>query len=310
MNILVPIYITNAMFVSSTIAEPDTGETEWNAATNYAVGDRVIRTTTHRVYECLIAGVNATPPEVSITFASPRWLDYDPTNKWAAFDDIVNTASITTELLEFVIKPGMFNAIALYGLEGESITVSVKDETGGAVIYTHTSSLFEPPVDYYNYYFGAIRSLRKLILRNITPHSDPEITITINAQVAVPVAVGMIAIGDMRPLVTSGEIGGTQPSAVAEPVTYSYINTDAFGRTKIVRRHSTTDLRVRVTLPKDDADAALVTVQEVLDVPCAWIATDASGYAGLNVFGLGSGLMSYDDSPDRATLTLNVKGFI
>lgn len=309
MNILVPIYITNAMMVSSTIAEPDTFETEWNPATSYEVGDRIIRTTTHRVYECLIAGVNATLPEVAQTHATPRWLEYDPTNRWAAFDDVVNTGSQATTLLTYVLSPGLFNAIALYGLEGESVTVTVKDEPGGDVIYTHTASLFEPPIDYYNYYFGAIRSLKKLVMRNITPYANAEVTITITAADTVPVAVGMIAIGDMRSLITNEIEGGTQYGANAEPVTYSYINTDKFGKTTIRRRHSTTDMRVRVLLPQYDADAALLTVQEVLDVPCAWVATDEDGYQGLNVFGLGSGVLSYD-GPKHATLSLTIKGFI
>jgi hypothetical protein len=119
----------------------------------------------------------------------------------------------------------------------------------------------------------------------------------------------MIVLGDMRPLVTVGEIGGTEYGATAEPVTYSYITTDVYGTTKIVRRHNATNMRVRVVLPKADADAALATVQDVLDIPAAWIASSASGYGGLNVFGLGSGSLGYDGST-HSVFTINVKGFV
>ena len=177
------------------------------------------------------------------------------------------------------------------------------------MFYTYTGSLLEPPIDYYDYYFGTLRPLTKLVLKDIGIYANPELTITIAAGTGVAVSAGMIAIGDLRQLISEGAIGGTQVGASAEPITYSYINTDAFGRTSIIRRHSATGMRATVILPKDDADAALSTVQEVLDVACAWIATDAPGFAGLNVFGLGSGSLSYDGQT-LATLSLTVKGFI
>lgn len=307
MKILVPITLTDAMLSSSSIAEPDAGETAWNAATSYTVGQRCIRTATHRVYENLIAGVNATAPEDALTGATPRWLDYGPTNRWAAFDGIVNTPSTATTTFTYVLLPGFFNAIAFYGLDGATITVSIKDAPGGSVFYTYSGSLLEPPVDYYDYYFGTIRGLSKLVLSDILLYANPEVTITVTG--VGTVEAGMIAFGDLRPLISEGGFGGAQYGASAEPITYSYINTDTFGRTSIVRRHSATNMRVSVVLPKTDADAALAIVQSVLDVPAAWIATDAAGYAGLNVFGLGSGSLGYE-SHSHAVLNLNIKGFI
>ena len=309
MKILVPITLTDAMLSSSTIAEPAAGETAWNAATSYTVGQRCILTATHRVYANLIAGVNATSPDQALTGATPRWLDYGPTNRWAAFDGVVNTPSTATTSFTYVLLPGVFNAIAFYGLDGATISVSIKDAPAGSVFYSYTGSLQEPPVDYYDYYFGVVKGLSKLVLSGILPQANPEVTITVTAASGVTVSAGMIAFGDLRPLISDGGIGGTQQGASAEPFTYSYINTDAFGRTSIVRRHSATNMRASVVLPKTDADAALATVQSVLDVPAAWIATDSVGYDGLNVYGLGSGSLGYE-GPNHATLNINVKGFI
>lgn len=307
MKILVPITLTDAMLSSSTIAEPAAGETAWSAATSYTVGQRCILASTHRVYENLIAGVNATSPDQALTGATPRWLDYGPTLRWAAFDGVVNTPSTATSTFTYVLLPGFFNALVFYGMDGATLSVSIKDAPGGTVFYTYSGSLLEPPVDYYDYYFGVIRGLSKLVLSDILLYANPEVTITVTG--VGTVEAGMIAFGDLRPLISEGGIGGTQQGASAEPFTYSYINTDAFGRTSIVRRHSATNMRASVVLPKTDADAALATVQSVLDVPAAWIATDAEGYAGLNVFGLGSGSLGYE-GPNHATLNITVKGFI
>ena len=62
-------------------------------------------------------------------------------------------------------------------------------------------------------------------------------------------------------------------------------------------------------MPREEADSVLEALQNVLDVPVAWIATQAKGYAGLTTFGIGSGKMTYD-SHCIATLSINVKGLV
>ena len=307
--VLVPLPVTNATISSSTIAEPAAGETLWNAATNYVVGQEAILTATHRVYTNLVAGINATSPELATMGSTPRWLDTRPTDKWAAFDGQITTQSSIVTPLTFVLLPGMFNALAFYGLEGSTITVSIKDAPGGTVVYTHTGNLQQPTSDYYDYYFGQIRPLTKLLLKNLTPYANPEVTVSITSGVGVTVKAGMIAMGNLRSLISVDGTGGTQYGAKAKPITYSYIGNDIFGNTKVIRRNKATDMDIQVEVPIEDADAALATIQEVLDVPAAFIATDVANYAGLNVFGLASGDVSYA-GPNHSVITINVKGFI
>lgn len=306
MNVLIPLKITDAMLASSTIAEPAAGETAWVSAGTYAVGDVRIRTTTHRKYKALTAHTGKTElPENDAT----NWLDIGPTTKWAPFDSEVSTQASIVTPMTYVLKPGFFNAIALYGLDGASISVTVKDQTGGNVVYTYTSDLQEPPADWYEWLFSPIKPLTKLVLRDIVPYPDAELTITITAAAGVTVKAGIIAVGDMRPLIGDAEWGGTEAGATAEPVDYSYIKTELDGTTKIVKRRAATDMNVRVVMPRTSADYALATVQEVLSVPAAWIASDAPGFAGLNVFGLGTGSMSYD-SFGHAIFSIKVKGLV
>ena len=51
MNILVPLTITDALLADCNIAEPAVGELEWLSGAAYALGERRIRKTTHRLYE-------------------------------------------------------------------------------------------------------------------------------------------------------------------------------------------------------------------------------------------------------------------
>lgn len=309
MNIITPIAITDAMIgAGTTVAEPSAGETAWSSSSvAYAVGDVRIRATTHRKYRCAVAHTSAASPlpENDAT----RWLDIGPTDRWAPFDVYTSTQATATTSITYVLQPGYVNAMALYGLTGTQYSVTVKDAPGGTTLDTRTGYLADDPAGWYEYLFTAPRTVNKLVLTGLPIRPTAEITITITAASGQPVGIGMIVLGDYTSLVGGGDWGGTQYGAKAEPVSYSYIKTNSDGTTTIVRRHAATNLRVTIAMPRAEADAVLQAVQQVLDVPVAWVATSAAGYRGLNTFGLGSGSMSYD-SFGIATLEINVKGMI
>jgi len=304
MNILTPLTITDAMILAgTTIAEPDASETAWVSAGTYSLGQERIRSTTHKVYECVQASTGRTAlPEVD----SAYWLEKRPTKRWAPFDSYTSTAASGTTSMTYVLQPGYFNALGMYGLVGTSAAITVKDAPGGATIYSNTVSLLENPLGWWEFLFLPVRQISKIILTNIPIRPTAELTITLTG---ATVEVGMINVGDYKSLIGDGDWGGTQYGASAEPVSYSYIKTNADGTTTIVRRNAATSMRASIILPRDQADYALACVQDVLDVPVSWVATDANGFTGLNVFGLGSGSLSYD-SFNIATLDINVKGMI
>lgn len=300
--VLVPASITDAMVSSSTIAEPAAGELLWDSATSYAIGAEVILTSTHRVYTAVVAGIDAVSPDVS-----PRWTDTRPTQKWAAFDAYITTQSSAVTSMTYVLRPGIFNAIAAYGLEGATLAISIKDAPGGALVYSKDFALIDPPLDYYDYYFGRIRPLPKVLAKDLMPYADPEVTLTVTAGAGVTVKAGMFVIGDLRSIVSIESNGGTQYDAQVKPTTTSLFVSDGFGGIKIVRRTKSTDIDISVLMPQSDADAALAALQDVLDVPAAWIGSDAPGYSGLNAFGLADGSVKYP-GPCRASMNISVKG--
>jgi hypothetical protein len=298
----VPIEITDAMFTSSSIAEPDAGETAWVSAAAYVLEDRRYRATTHKIYECVQAHTGRTAlPEDD----SAYWLEYRPTNKWAAVDNQISTQSVRAASLTMTFEPGFFNALALYGMEGDSVDVTVKEAAGGALMRpTDTVSLVEDSPDWYEWLFSPVRQKTKVLLTEYPPSPTAEITIAITGATA---KCGMVVIGDYRPL-SSFDGFGTRTGAKAEPVDFSWIKTLEDGTTKIMRRNSATDMRAEIILKKEDADPALLSLQYVLAVPAAFVATEEEGNAGLNVFGLGTGSVTYDKA--HATIGLYVKGLI
>jgi hypothetical protein len=305
LSVLAPKQITAGMLASSTVAQPAaSGEAPWLASTNYAVGAVVSRNTTNKVYVNLVAGVDATLPENSVSgvVATPRWIEKDATNRWLMFDSRVSTQTVTTSPLTVVLRPGFFNAIAMFGIDAASVAITVKDAPGGNVIYTYSGALEgSAPGDFYDYFFLPYKPQTDLVLSGIDQYNNAELTVTLTSGGVIK--CGLLAVGDLRPL------GSTLYGAKAKPKTYSYIKVDEFGENKIVKRKSAKDMSLSAYVDLLEANNVLDTVTELLDVPCLWIGTNLPQYSGLRVFGLGSGELSYDHVND-CLLSINVQGLI
>lgn len=304
MKLIQPMTVTSDLITYCSLSEDPTPA--WVSGTSYVVGNEVHLLSTHRVYRCAVNVSGTTSPDQDPI----NWKDIRPTNKFAPFDIYVNTQAIsTTDDIEYRITARFQRSIALYGLEGSDYEITVKDTTGGTVIYTNTGKLTSHDIGWWGYLFGDKYYIKQLILDDLPIRPAAEITIKIkNTVLTDRRAIGIIVIGNSRSLF--GTQGGTQYGSSAEPITFSYIKTNEDGTTTIVRRHKATNLRISVMLPQSYADIAVQILQDVLDIPVAVIATDAQGYSGLTTFGLiESSPVSYD-SPGYASIDVMVKGLI
>lgn len=308
MNYLKPYTVTDAMLSSTTVAEPASGEVAWVSGAAYTAGDEVIRTTTHRRY---IASQTHTGRTTAPELDAPYWNDVGPTKRWTPFDQYTSTAATDVTSISYVLTPGYFNALALYGLTGADLHIVLKDAPGGAVLYEHEGPLTEDPAGWYEYLFVAPKVLTQFNVSGLPIRPSAELTVTVTAATGQPVGIGMLVLGDLVSLVGDlADFGGTEYGATAEPVSYSYIKTDDFGETTIVRRSAATSMTAKIVLPAKNADDALRLIQDVLDVPVAWIALPGNPkYKGLNVFGLGSARVAYENY-SIARIDLTVKGMI
>lgn len=303
-RILVPLVLTDAMVTSSTIAEPASGETAWASGT-YAIDAE--RVSAHGIYVCVQAhaGRTTTPDK------DPNYWQYkQPSQKWAALDRNISTQSRGITPLTYVLRPGFINALALYGLDGVNYTVTVKSTPGGTVTQTFTGILQEPPLDLYDWAFGRIKTLSKLVITDIVPYPDMEITITITAATGVEVGLALIAVGDMRLLLgDDAEWGGPEYGATAEPLSYSYPDIDKWGNYKLASGAAVNGMSLDIAMPQTSADYVVATLLEVLGQAAAVIATNVPGYDALNVFGKVTGSVRYE-GPTHAKLNLKVQGII
>lgn len=297
---IVPVVITDAMLVSCTTAEPAPGEVLWNATTSYTVGQVAVRTTTHHRYECLIAGVDATLPEVAaLATTSKRWLDLGATNRWAQFDKKIGTATTSTGDLTTVITPGSVEGLALLDLVGRTASVSVKTAPGGAVVYSKTVDLDGSIItSVYDWMFGDFVQKRNVLMTDLPgQYPNAEITVTISSTTGS--AVGVLAVGRVM------TIGSTQYGAGAGIINFGKVADDGFGnRTWIEGEWAN-----RVTLPlianTSDFNRIHRQLAAVRSTPCIYIGSSLDSFEPLVCYGVFRDL--YITVPNFPTIDLNLE---
>ena len=310
-SVLVPVDIlgTGALtsMTSAYLSLPEGSTNPWNPATTYGVGTRA--NYKHRVYESVRdtnQGVDPSLPSSQYNAAGVAtwWIDIGPTNRYAMFDGLVSTQTIAASPLAITLAPGAFNGFAMFGVDADTFSVVIRDAPGGTVVYSETNVALEAsqPADYYEYFFDPFKPLRQFIRANLDEYSAAEITITLYRATG-NIGVGMLAIGDMRPL------GVPQRDAVVSPQDFSYIKYDDFGNATIRKRANATGISIPVVIAEDSVNSVLDTVKEVLGTPVVVVGSQAPQYEWLTVFGLVSGEMSAGPYP-YSTLKLTVKGLI
>lgn len=269
MRVIPPLTITDALLTSSTAAEPGPGETAWAAATNYTVGTRAVRSTTHRVYEALVAGADAGLPENTPT----RWLDVGPTNQYAMFDLARNSATIEPSTLTVVITPGRrVNAIALLGLLASQVDITMT--VGATVVYSYSQDLTTRVTGgWYDYFFGEFGTLPSVIRFDLPPFTAAVITVTLTATTG-NVRCGALAVG------TAVDLGTTEINPRSDALNFSRIERDGFGNATLVPRRSLPKTTQQLWVDKGRVNK-LIEVRTALNaVPAIWSGLDDAGDDG------------------------------
>lgn len=310
-SVLAPLNINSSRIESiraAGVLMPEDGSPVWNAGTTYGLGARVHVPEVRRVYESAAANNVGKDPtltanQFNASGTTTWWIELGPTNRSAMFDSIISTPTAAPSPLEIILKPGAFNGIAMFGLDADSIAISVAEGDGGPTIYSYAAPLEgSAPADYYEYFFEPFKPQTQFIATGLEPYATARVTIRLTKGSGLA-KIGMLALGDLQPL------GVPQRGASVEPIDYSYVSTDNFGNTTVKRRNSATGMAVQCRMNIDDANQVLRSVQNLLGVPVVVIGSRAVNYEAMTVFGLLSGRLQYDNYREP-TLNLTVKGLI
>ena len=276
MSIIKPNALTDAGLTSSTAPEAD--YPAWAAATAYAAGAKVIRASTHRIYQRLIAGTTATAPEAD----TANWLDIAPTNRWAMFDDVVGTITTVTGNLTAVLRPGLISGLALLELAGQQATVTMRDAPGGTTVYSKTINLDGTPISsFYEWFYTDYVQMSDVILTDLPAHfASSELTVSITTALGTSEAsCGVCKFGPVL------RIGNTQAGATAGIIDYSKKSVDAFGNYLITKRAFSKRNDLKLTTAPNDFNRIFRTLAGIRSTPCIYVATEAPGHEPLLVYG-------------------------
>lgn len=262
MRVITPLEINDARLTSSTIAEPDTGETAWNAATSYTLGQTVIRTTTHKKYENILAGVDAGVPE-----STPlRWIEVGSTNKWAMFDTLRNTQSIKASPITVVLTPSSrIDSIGMLGLEADSVSISVVN--GVDTVYSITQNLNKREVvDWYDYFFEEFAYAPSMVKFDLPPYSGAVITITFTS--VSTIKVGAIVLGNQT------YIGKALSGVLSEEVNFSRIEREVTGESILLPRRSVPKITAQTIAVKSLINKIRDARKGLNAIPAVWSGLD------------------------------------
>lgn len=304
MKVIQPIDITDAMLISSDIAEPDGSEAAWSSGTTYSAAQEVYLASTHRKYRSVQgSNLNHNPATDDGTW----WLEIGGTNKWAMFDDYVSTAtSRAATSLAVTIAPGLCDGLFLYGLIGTTATVEITNGAGGPTVYTRELDLLTPSItSWYDYYFGAFRQVPYFVLTDLPPYLNARITLTVEGD--SPVSCGMMAPGRIY------TIGQTQYSPRIGIRDYSRktVNADT-GFTVLEQRKFAKTMKAEVRLFSTTFAEVHSTLESLRATPCVWIG-DSEGdgtIEPLTVYGFYRDFALLIDKPTGGIYSLEIEGMV
>lgn len=266
MKIIRPSVIDDDVLVSSNVAEND--YSAWSGAATYNTGDRVIKTSTHLVYESLINSNTNNDPETD-TSDPPKWLTIGATNRWSMFRD--PAARLTSEADEIIvtIEPGTINAIALFNISGTQVDVKMDDPVEG-VVYSHSENLIDNSTvtDWFAYFFEPITRKKYMALFDLPIYSAAQTTVSIynagsNAE------CGMVVVGMQR------TIGRTAYGAQFSVLDFSRKERDAFGLPVLTERNFSKRATMNVMVEARQINAIYDLLAQYRAVPIVW--SSASG---------------------------------
>lgn len=304
--ILVPSTIQPAMIAAGTTVpavDTDAGEVAYNAATTYPAGTQRVNFA-GGLYTALSNNTGVAPSDVK------SWRKTGPSNRLAPFDDKLSTQARRKGSLTYVLRPGFFTGLSLYGLQGETLSITVRDKPGGAVIYSFTGDLWEQARGLFEYLFMPLRALTKWQHQGLDLYPDPELTLTVsNADPQQEVAVGEIICGHWQTLVGTGDFGGVEYGGDAEIKTYTYFQENDDGSVEITPRSAGTNVSCSILVDATQANQAFELLQSVASRPVAFIASGLPRYDYLNTYGLVSASVS-PQTWATASINLKVRGYI
>jgi hypothetical protein len=299
MKVIKPVTVTDAMILASNAVE---AYAAWSSGTTYAKNAKVDYGT-HYYNSLVNSNLNNIPDVVGSTF----WEFIGPDNKHAMFDGQVSTETTkATSPLTVTIACGIVNSVALIGLTGSSVTITVTDNGASPPVYTRTVGLDGTIIlDWYMYFFEPFVQLGEVVLTDLPPYALGRITMTLSGGGAV--AIGELIVGTAYVL---GAVG-TEQGATVGIIDYSRKDTDPdTGVTTFTRRAYSKRMSGQFLVANNQINGVQRILADIRAVPSVFIGSELTDYAPLVVYGFYRDFSIDIAYPTQSWCRVEVEGLI
>ena len=299
MKIIKPHLITDSMMVSSSVAEND--YPAWVSGTTYALGAKVVRAGVHKIFQRYAAGSSTVAPELDPTI----WQDIGPTGKWAPFDNVVGTLATGSSPLNYTLRTGFTDSLALFELTGRYVDVVMKDAAGGTVVYQKRIDLEVGDIEtIFDWFFSELDLRNDIVVTDLPgQYASAELSITLTT------TSGNASVGVIKPGLIS-DLGETQYGAKVGIDDYSRKERDAFGNTVITERAYSKRGSFTLMTILGTFNRIYRTLAALRATPCVYIGTEEAGYEPLLIYGFFSSFSIDITYPNYHLCSLDIEGLI
>lgn len=244
MKIIAPLTMTDAQLTSSNVTEDD--HAEWAAGTTYPDGDRVIVTSTHKVYESAQGSNTGNDPT---TDDGTWWIEVGSTNRWKAFDQKISDRVENADSITYSITPAtMVTGLAFFNVAATSIQIDIYDNAATPQLVTsQTIDLVDNTevVDWFTYFYEEVEYDTEAIFSGVPIYAGYRVDITLTATGSTA-RVGQIVLGKEY------TIGETLDGTKVGITDYSKKDRDTYGNPIIVERGYAQTVTFQVALNTGD----------------------------------------------------------
>lgn len=300
-SIVDPVTITDAMLTSTNV--PETDYSAWASGTTYAAGDRVILTSTHRIYESLQASNLNKNPITETTW----WVEVSPTNRWKVFDSSNNSQTVypgnSPPNITYEVTLGQsVGVIGILNLTGASHVSVIVDDPVYGIVYDQQYDISQVPLQpsWWHWFFGTRSAAsNQVIIQDIPAYPNASITVSITGNTSL--AAGVILFGQANQFSLGMKYGarlGIQD--------YSRKETNDFGDTIFVERAFAKRASYEIFIDHAEVDQLQSYLSSIRAKPVLWIGTNH--FESTTIFGFYKNfdiLLSYTD---HAECSLEIEG--
>lgn len=222
---------------------------------------------------------------IPATITASELTDYnvDEADKLVPFDGKIISQAEHTDYISYTIQPGtIIEGIALFNLEGSSVSIVVTDAVDGEV-YNETIDLIltENVTDMYDYFFAPILTKKAIVKTDLPPYGDASIQITINTGTPTDIAkVGEIVVGTVR------NLGCTRYGLGFDIIDYSIKEADEWGNYQVTERAFSKRVPMDVRVENVYLEYLKQTLEDYRATPVVCIPTEAENLTGpLSTYG-------------------------